>query len=1181
MPRKQKLCIAILVAMAVFATACSINAQSTQGSILGVVQDAKSAMLPDAKVVITNTDANQSYTTTTDATGNYQALNLVPAHYRVEVSKPGFGTHVDRDLILSARQQLRLDIVLDIGAVTQEVVVNSALVGDISTDTPAISSAINSRDVLNLPANYRGAGSTSPLNVIQTLPGVQPDTARFPPAPTGTSSTTVNFSIQGGIPSQSETTIDGISAQNVVSNNPLPNSFPSAEAISEIRVDGVGNNAEYGQPGEVTTITKSGTNQFHGSMFWYFQNSGFDAIPYGAAVVHGIVQKPKKVANNFGVSAGGPVVIPRLYDGRDRTFFFGDFEGFYYPQTAVAQYLVPTDLMKQGDFSQELFTKPISNPFAPGKTYSNFKLPSVNPSAKAFMSLFPEPNVGNLTSEAANIASGGLGYNYNINKPNNYQSQQFDARLDHYIGSKSLLFGRFTWKNISLLQPLSLSLPDSNFTDTYRSLVTSYSYNLTPKAINEFRFGFTLEQYGSNNSFQGAPYTNAAAFNDIGPSYPFNGITELTFSHTTGLTATRMNYTSQSRNWQFNDNFTWIKRNHTMKFGTDMRLLHTGPVTVAHGADNFGTFTFNGMFSGNEFADYELGLPNTSEVDNLPGEYDGNSASYAVYAQDNWKVTPTLDIVYGLRYELHPPFIDSGGDVGNFDPSIPLSGRAIYPDGHTSVLAGGFLADFNACPVPGVVNQYADGLSRNGVPCTPVVSSSSVGLGQGLRHFPKLRFSPRLGFAWRAFGNDKTVIRGAFGLYNITTLGTEYQNMTACLQANIRIFNNTETATGPQYAPWPNTNGGGVAVTPPVYGTAYFGTGNSIDWKDPYSMQWNLSVDRDLGGGVGVGVSYIALRTDQMVWGPGINEMSYSTTTPALARPLTDHPYPNWGILNMRYTGAQAFYNSGQVEAIKRFSKGLQFNSAYTFAKNLSDAPGTNPSGFTTEQGGRATYGFNRKFDYGNVYGTRRQRWISTSVYDLPLGRGKQFGSNMNRLEDAVVGGWRISSIFLIQTGPWLTPSIASGSDPSGTGAGIIDARTQRPDRLKSGIPTVRTRNAWFDPTAFACPSNSGYKATSFAGNKCTVGVNSAPIGRFGTSGAGILEGPGTVNLSSGLSKTFAFSERVKMKAEGTFTNVLNHTNLADPTLDITSGSFGKITAARGSDFGGNRTGQVSMRLEF
>jgi len=1183
MPRNQRLLRALFALFAALGTAYSVHAQSTQGSILGTVKDSQAAMVPNATVVITNTDENRVYTTTADAKGNYQALNLLPAHYRIEVSKTGFDTHVDNNLILSARQQLRVDVILTVGKVTQQVEVDGSAVGAITTDSPAISSAIDSRDVLNLPANYRGAGSTSPLNVIQTLPGVQADSSSFPPKPTGTSATTVNFSIQGGLPSQADTTIDGISAQNVTANNVMPNSFPSAEMIAEIRVDGVGNNAEFGQPGEVTTITKSGTNNLHGSAYWYFQNSGFDATPFGSPVVNGVTEKPKKVANDFGVSAGGPVVIPHLFNGRDKTFFFGDYEGFVFPQTQTVQYLVPTDAMKQGNFTQELLTSPLPNPFVPGTSYANYTLPSVNPSAAAFMSLFPEPNVGNLNSEAANLLPGALGYNYNANKPNNYGSQQFDARIDHYIGSKSLLFGRFTYKNIDLSQPQNLNIPNSNFTDSYRSAVTSYSYNVTPNAINEFRFGFTLEQYGQANSLNGASYTNAAGFEDIGPTYPYNGISQITFTNMTGITSDRMNLTSSSRTWQFNDNFTWTKDNHTMKFGADIRLLHAAPPTTNQGADNYGNFNFNGMFTGNQFADYDLGLPNTSEVDDLPGEYDGNARSYAVFAQDNWKVTPRLDIIYGLRYELHPPFVDSGGNIGNFDPSVPLSGRTIYPDGHANILAPNELANYNSCAVAGVANPYATGLAVNGAPCTPTVAASTVGLGNRLRNYSKLRFAPRLGFAWRPFGNDRTVFRGAFGDYAITTLGGEYAPMTATLTGNVRYFDNLETPNGPQYAPWPNTNGGANTVAPPTYGTAYFGTGTSINWKDPYSLQWNLSIDHDLGRGIGLRVSYIALKSDQLVWGPAINEMSYSTTTPALQRPLTDRPFPNWGTINMRYTGAQAFYNSGQVELSKHYSNGLQFNSAYTFAGNLSDAPGTDaPSSFTGEAGGRATYGYDRHLDWGNVYGTRRQRWISTGVYDLPFGRGKQFGSGMNRIEDALLGGWRLSSIFLDQTGPWLTPYIPNAvADPSGTGASSIDNRYSRPDRLGSGIPRVRTRSQWLNPNDFACPSNTGYTATSYAGNPCTVGVNSAPIGRFGTSAVGDVEGPGTVNLSSGLSKVFSITEGVKLRAEGTFTNVLNHTNLADPNMNITQGTFGSITSTRGSDFGGNRTGQVSMRLEF
>ena len=188
----------------------------------------------------------------------------------------------------------------------------------------------------------------------------------------------------------------------------------------------------------------------------------------------------------------------------------------------------------------------------------------------------------------------------------------------------------------------------------------------------------------------------------------------------------------------------------------------------------------------------------------------------------------------------------------------------------------------------------------------------------------------------------------------------------------------------------------------------------------------------------------------------------------------------------------------------------------------------------------------------------------------------------MNRLENGLLGGWRLSNIFLLQTGPYLSAYIpGDDADPSGTGSGVLYGRTQHPDVVGKIYPAHQSRNQWVNPLAFACPSNSGYTATSYAGNPCSVGVTSDPIGRYGNEGVGDILGPGTVNWSVGLNKQIAITERVKLRAEVTFTNVLNHTNLNDPFLDITNPNFGKITSARGSDFGGNRTGQVSMRLEF
>ena len=257
---------------------------------------------------------------------------------------------------------------------------------------------------------------------------------------------------------------------------------------------------------------------------------------------------------------------------------------------------------------------------------------------------------------------------------------------------------------------------------------------------------------------------------------------------------------------------------------------------------------------------------------------------------------------------------------------------------------------------------------------------------------------------------------------------------------------------------------------------------------------------------------------------------------------------------------------------------------AYTLAKNLADNQGSagnfNSSGFVDEQGGySATDSFNRHVDYGNVAGTRRHRFLTTAIYELPVGRGRTFGNHMNPVANALIGGWQISNILLLQSGPFLTAYFPAGDiDPSGTGSGTyVGGANQRPDRIANANSGPHNRNHYFNQNAFACPGSTDPASVA----TCNVGVGSLPIGRFGTEAVGDLRGPGTVNLSSGLSKSFRVTESLHLRAEGTFTNVLNHTNLADPTLDLTQSNFGQITQARGSDFGGNRTGQVSLRLEF
>jgi hypothetical protein len=364
------------------------------------------------------------------------------------------------------------------------------------------------------------------------------------------------------------------------------------------------------------------------------------------------------------------------------------------------------------------------------------------------------------------------------------------------------------------------------------------------------------------------------------------------------------------------------------------------------------------------------------------------------------------------------------------------------------------------------------------------------------------------------------------------------------------------------------------------YGTAYFGTANDIHWKEPYTMQWNFSIDRDLGFDTGLRVSYIGQGTRDLVWAPNLNQSTYSTQFFA-SQPLSSRPFPNWGVVNTRAVGATMNYNSAQIEVTHRFQHGFTFNSTYTFAKNLADNQGPQPQGsFAGENaGGRTMDLYNRGAEYGPVWGTRQHRWLTTAVYELPFGRGRHFMSNSSRLADALLGGWRLSNIFLVQSGPYETPYFNNG-DPSGTGSGII-GRPQHPDRVSSGSLSNPTANQWLDPTAFVCPATPGWKV----GQACTIGDDPAsdlaPIGRFGNAGLGIVNGPGSVNLSTALGKTFSITERLKVKIEGSFTNLFNHVNLADPVLAIDNSSYGQITSARGSDFGGYRTGQISARIEF
>jgi hypothetical protein len=1115
-------------------------AQSTMGVILGTVRDATGSAVQGAQIRLTSTGENTHRDAVSDVFGNYEFQNVKRGVYEVSISAAGFRAYTARDIQLGARATVRVDGALTVGELSQTIEVSSAA-AIIATDSPMIQSSLSTEKVLSLPANVRAGGSTSPYNLIATLPGVQPDNGN-------------GFGIQGGIPAQSDSSVDGISITTASGNSPIRELFPSVETIAEIRVQGVGNTAEYGTPGDVTTVSKSGGNKAHGALFWYHQNKALDARSFGQS------RLPAKIGNTFGGTLGGPVRVPKLYNGKDRTFFFFTWESLRFPRQSTLQNSVPTGRMKQGDFSAEGVA--VRDPIT-GQPFPGALIPAsrINAVSRAILPFYPDPNVG--AGERFTAA------NFIDNRSATIESDQFDVRIDHQFSARHFLFSRYSKKNYPSLAPNNLLLPTDTVDNGYHSGVISHTWTLRPNLFNEFRAGVNYSFSQRDFPFDGLGFLRSLNLSDIPDNPIYNGIPAFQVDRFTSFAKGRPGF-SRSWNTQFIDNLSWIRGRHTMKFGADIRRLRGESNISFITGDSYGEFTFNGNFSGNPWADFLLGTPVQSAIADLRKDNDGRAVHYKAYVQDSFRLSTRLTLDYGVRWEFHPGYTDAGLNIGNFDRSVPRTGRVIIPSDPEapSFIGPGVRATINACPGPAI----------NGVGCTPIVTAKEAGLPEGLRENYYAQFLPRLGLAFRV--NDKTTLRASAGMYNMILMGSVFFSLTSTVQSDVRSFQNVASDGKPIFT-LPATRTGSSGVNTGSVGTFEFRTANQIDFRPPQMYQWSLSIDRQIAPSMGMRLSYIGNKSSHMPWAPDINQPQSSTSYYS-QRPLTDRPFPHWGLIYSRDAGANSTYNALQLELNRRFSKGLSFNSSYTFAKNLADNAGPNPGGWAGETGGgRVTNSLDRRADRGDVYATRRHRSVTTLVYELPVGRNRAYLSNLSRAADAILGGWSISSILTLQTGPFLTP-VFSGGDPSGTNA--PRRGTQRPDRLGSANGTLDNPTAarWLDRSAFVCPGREP-GALQF---NCSVGVvpgrDPAPIARFGNSGVGIAVGPATVGWNLGMGKRIPLTERASLRLEGSFTNMPNRVNLSDPNLNVADNNFGRITSARGGEVvGGGRTGQVSLRLEF
>jgi hypothetical protein len=1105
-----------------------VLAQSTFGSIVGAAVDTTGAAVAGATITVRNVDENTTHTTTTGEDGSFQFLNLKAGRYELAANASGFSDFKIAGIQLDARQDLRLEVKFQVAQVGETVQVSG---GDtaINTENATIAASKNGDEISQLPLNYRGQ-TTSPLTSIIALPSVQSDQSG-------------NIAIGGAMPSQVGYSVDGVSTASILNNASLPNIYPSTEIVSEVKVSAFNNNAEFAQVGDVTFTTKSGGNGYHGSVFEYMQDSVLDATIYGFDT------KAPKNFNTFGGSFSGPIVIPHVYDGHNRTFFFVDYEGNHRQTSTPFQFLVPTAAERAGSLDG-LTSTPIINP-ATGQPFPGNVIPAnlISQTSRTLLAdFYPLPN--NPGNPNANLF---------LLTPTPSTTNGYDLRIDHALTSKQSIYGRWSWKRISSQVPNGL-LPSDSDTEHNRSLIISHNYAISATVLNEVRFG--ISRYGLQEDF---PIKGAQALAELdltglnisdhpnGDAFPsFN------FSNGTGFASLGRDKDGlfRSDNTQLTDNLTWTKGKHTLKFGADFRrVLYAAPEFLplttlggGGGSDDFGLFNFGGNFSGNAFSDFLLGVPTFTYQTMSGPNVQGTANQYAFYAQDEWRITSRLTFNFGFRYAILPPFVEQHGNLGSFDPA---TGGLIIPDGSTARAA--LLASINTCGT----GPNGGGLDPN-LKCVPLTTASQAGVTQGLRKVYFGDYQPRLSFAYRPFGNDKTVIRGGFGIYTIINLGQFSFNSSDDNVAVVRIFTNANPATGAPRYQFPNA----IYQAPPqdFIGSTNIDMNVPGDWRDPQSAQWNLTVERELPLGLVARVSYLGMNTYRMQVTEDLNQVhpSPSPYNPALK------PYPNWGIIFSSENAGFANYQGLQVEVDRRLKNGLSLQASYQLQKNLSDYQGDAPSGFPPEilYGETVNDRFNLRDERGNVEADPRQRFLLSGTYELPIGAGKRFFANAGRLAQGILGGWQVSTIALFETGPFLTPTYdVSLVDPANLNS-FNRGAVGRPDRIGSGTLSNPTPNQYFNISAFTAPPTNA--------------------GRIGNSGVGVLVGPGTIAISGGLAKNFSISERFKLRFEATANNLLNHPNFAPPAVDVsTPSTFGITSSVQTAENAANRTGQLALRLVF
>jgi hypothetical protein len=1080
--------------------------QTATGQITGTVTDGSGALVSGAKIKITSTLTGLARETTTDERGTYSVPLLPVSAYLVTAEKEGFKLAATSANELKVDQVLRVDLMMELGSLTETVEVRGRAVA-IDSETASIGHVITERQVTELPLNGR--------NFLQLLflgNGAVETQGEQGGMRQGAGNA---ISINGSRPTSNNYLLDGTSNTDTALGTPA--AILSIDAIQEFKEQTATYSAEYGfSANQISIVSKTGTNRLRGSVFSFLRNDKLDAQGFFD------VQKQKLDQKQFGFVVGGPVLLPGAYDGRNKTFFLVNYEGLRREVGSQDFLRVPLPDELAGRFTTTIID-PVS-----GQPFPNNTIPQNRFTRIANLALsknyWPAPN--------ASLPQG----NYIRQRNLPTDTNQLTVRIDQQLGARwGTVFGRYTqtdWTNTALGTVTELG--DIFFVQNTKNWQVSHSLPIASNLVNQFRVGFVgarANQHGFT-----APQADIAAagltgvfdnLDDEQRTYPAIGFGGVLGTGLAGAGSAVNDYqASYQPMWDLSNTTTTILGRHTLNFGANYRRWSLQR-DLAN--DFLGQFTFSGFFTGNAVADMLLGYYSGASVFQPAGfSVAGRSGNprqfnfqyFAPYVQDDWKVSSRLTLNLGLRWDYRTIPYETNDRMGWRDLSNPRGGLLVADQ---TLVDRGIVGDSS---------YYKFAGRRN-----PRDASKNV-------------FAPRLGFAFRPFGGQGTVVRGGYGMFWDSFEGREIDGA-ADIYPYVSRGNYIQSVGQPTPLQTTNQLFPSFADLGPATPAAnsFLAVSMSPNPKNPYVQQWSVGVQRELFTNTIAEVNYIGTKGTNLLMRRNIAQaLPYDPANPL---PVSARkPYPNFVVYIDSDFSGDSNYHSMNAK-LERHTSSLVATVVYTWAKstdNKSAAAGIGASGFNGWQG--LLDNSRPELDRGRSDFDVDHRLVGSFVYNLPFGPGEKFASNATGVKNAIVGGWQVNGIATFQRGFPITITAADANglnDSFGTNRANIVG-----DPYPSGFQ--KSVSQWFNTAAFAQP---------------------AP-GHFGTIGRNTLRGPGIDNLDLALFKNFDLIRGSRLQFRFESFNAFNHTQFNSPVVNVADKNFGRVLSARPG-----RINQVGLKLLF